>query len=510
MSVVPPVRVAAGPSLPSIVVEGQGARVGKDRSGRGSRTEGAEGGGIQLPAVAWVVPEELGARPASSASAASASAASVKAEPAKAEPAEAEPAAVAAAGAVPAVEAAKPATGAAAAAAEAPAGVTAVPGPSPVEEEGSGPRRISRPMVAAAVIAGLVLVGVPLGIAKFGGDDPGPSGADGPPPAGYTQQDGGNGFVPGADAHGNPVGEQPVQAAAQPVEGPPPGDAGAAAAGGAAAAAGGAVPDQGGGQAVPVAGRAPVGGGAPSTSGKPDAGKNTGGGAPANQGGGGGGGGGGGTAAGGGGGAPQTQPQTQNQPQPPPAAAQQPPPSAPAQPPAKPAQPAPPPAPSFAAVAGPGCSGGGAQARGWYDKGQEGWRNNSGGYSGDGCNGGYYSMPMSGDANKDHDNSVVWTFSTGSVTTGTCKLSVYVPNSGDVKAVGGTSSLYTVQSGSGSGSFNVNQVGNRGQWVTVGPFQLNGGKLAVTLHDRGQDWQGSDKNTYAHHAASAIRANCTG
>ncbi|MFB7614116.1 hypothetical protein ACFC1F_07590, partial [Kitasatospora sp. NPDC056181] len=127
---------------------------------------------------------------------------------------------------------------AAAAGGEARGGLVAVPGqelepPAPGE---AGPRRISRPMIAAAAVAGLVLVGLPLVFSDLGGDDPHP-GADGPPPAGYTQQDGGgDGFVPGTDAHGN-VGD-PAQPAGQPPQ-PGPGD-GAAAAGGAAAGGAGA------------------------------------------------------------------------------------------------------------------------------------------------------------------------------------------------------------------------------------------------------------------------------
>ncbi|WP_030247092.1 hypothetical protein [Streptomyces sp. NRRL S-350] len=462
------------PFLSGVVVEGQGAWVGKERSGREGRPEG---GGIQLPAVAWAVPEpvEENTRGAEAGAAVEA------------------PAAVGAAGAAPQVappQGAGPAAGAAGAAG-APAGVTAVAGAGafgqdPAAEE-AGARRIPKPMVAAAVIAGLVLAGVPLGIAGFGGDGPGPHGADGPPPAGYSQPDGGgDGYVPGADAPGNPPADQPLQPGqpAQPAGAPAPGEGVVPAAVGAAAAAAlpGVVPAPGGGQgAAPGTGRPAGGGAAPGQAAPPASAQ------------------GGGQGGGQGAGAPQTQPQQ------PPAAQQPPAGQQPAPPPAKPVQPAPPPPPTYNGVAGPGCGGSTSmQLIGWYDNGQEGWRKNSGGYTGDGCSGGFTSVPMSGDANDDKSNSVVWTFNTGSLTTGTCQLSVYVPN-GDLKAVGGAPTYYTVQ----NKTFPVNQVASRGQWVSAGSFPLSGGRIAVVMHSRGLDWNGGTK-TYAHHAASAVKANCTG
>ncbi|WP_371493756.1 hypothetical protein OG871_01805 [Kitasatospora sp. NBC_00374] len=159
------------------------------------------------------------------------------------------------------------------------------------------------------------------------------------------------------------------------------------------------------------------------------------------------------------------------------------------------------------AVAGPYCGGKGvsySQGK-WFDQGISGWRSNSGGWSGDGCNGTYTSVPMSGAANKDDGNSVVWTFNLGKVSS--CALAVYIPADGDVKKVGGNPTYYTVQSGSSSGSFSINQTANRGRWVNQGTYPYHG-SLSVTLHTRGLDWHDSTK-TYAHHAASAIRATCT-
>mgnify|MGYP006160208709 CR=1 FL=1 len=51
------------------------------------------------------------------------------------------------------------------------------------------------------------------------------------------------------------------------------------------------------------------------------------------------------------------------------------------------------------------------------------------------------------------------------------------------------------------------QIEERGQWVDVGKFKANG-NLTVQLLTRGQDWNNSGP-TYAHHAASAIKADCT-
>ncbi|MFC9328454.1 hypothetical protein [Kitasatospora sp. NPDC057015] len=185
-----------------------------------------------------------------------------------------------------------------------------------------------------------------------------------------------------------------------------------------------------------------------------------------------------------------------------------------------PQQPAPQPAPaapSFSAVAGAGCSntGAGYVQTGWWEQGSTGWTNNStGGYAGSGCSSKYAAMPMSGAAAKDDGNSVLWTFTTAPVTSGSCKLSVFVPNNSDPKVVGGKPSYYTVQNtftpGSGTTkAFTIDQTTTRGSWVSAGTFPLSGGRIAVMLHSRGVDWGGAGVDK-AHHAASAVRADCTG
>ncbi len=115
---------------------------------------------------------------------------------------------------------------------------------------------------------------------------------------------------------------------------------------------------------------------------------------------------------------------------------------------------------------------------------------------------------MSGNASKDNANAVVWTFSTGAVTHGTCRVSVFIPRDTDVVAVGGDPTYYTVQNqfsrGSGTvGSFSITQVAHRGQWVNAGSYRVGGGRFAVMLHSRGTG------SKHAHHAAAPIRATCT-
>ncbi|MFJ6618740.1 hypothetical protein ACIQOW_14330 [Kitasatospora sp. NPDC091335] len=369
-------------------------------------------------------------------------------------------------------------------------------------DPGPRPGKVSRPMIAAAVAVGLVLVGTSVVVTQLGGNDPkhGPAQADAPPGYGQSGGDGGNGFVPGFDEHGgstDPAGPPPegqpgaavplpvTSASAAPGDQPASAPNGAGGAGGSGGSGGG-----GGGEAAKPGAANPAPANGSSTGG---AARSQGGSSAAT--------GGSGSAGGSGGANPAPNPPVPNQPAPNPPVPNQP---APQQ--TTPAA-AKPPAPVIA-VAGPYCKPGGVyKANGWFDQGDKGWRNNSGGYSGDGCNGSYVSMPMSGDANKDDNgNSVVWTFTLDKVSS--CTLSVYIPSSGDVKQVGGSPSYYTVQSGGGQvGSFSINQTASRGSWVNQGPFSYRG-PISVTLHSRGLDWSGGT-TTFAHHAASAVRATCT-
>ncbi|MFI6845120.1 hypothetical protein OG535_06155 [Kitasatospora sp. NBC_00085] len=394
------------------------------------------------------------------------------------------------------------ASGAASVAAPPPGGAAAaIAAPAPAdpdtagEAEAAGPKpgRVSRPMIAAAVAVGLVLVGGSVVATRLGGSEPnhGPARADAPPGYGPENGDGGSGFVPGFDQHGAVTGAS-VPPDATPGTPAPAGETGSPApdpaAGQPAPATGPAAPTGG----TPAPGKAsPRSGGAPTAAGTAAP--------PPAAGGAGGGGGGsasGGAASGGSaGGAPQpppaqgAAPPAAQQPVPPPAASK-----------------APAPAP-LVAVAGPYCSASGTTYTpiGWWDQGDIGWKKYSGGWSSDGCNGTYVSVPMSGDANKDDSNSVVWTFNLGNVKS--CTLSVYIPADSDLKKVGGKATLYTVKSGSTSGSFVINQTANRGRWVDQTAYAYQG-SLTVTLHTRGEDFVGPTKNN-AHHAASAVKATCT-
>ncbi|MGW2250917.1 hypothetical protein ACWCXH_12025 [Kitasatospora sp. NPDC001660] len=371
---------------------------------------------------------------------------------------------------------------------------------------GPRPGRVSRPMVAAAVAVGLVLVGTSVVVTQLGGGDPkhGPAQADNPPGYGQGGGDGGNGYVPGTDGNNGGNGSGGNGAA--------PGDPGAP--GGTAPGVAGPLGDPAAAAPSTDAGQPPAPG---RPAGAPAAGVPGAGGAPAprqlgtvNQGGGNSAATTGGSSGGGSGGNAPQQPAPgaakpavpgPQQPAPQQPAPQQPAPQQPV-PPAKPADP-----PPVVTVLGPGCSGKGSyRENGRFSKGIEGWISNSGGWSGDGCNGSYTSVPMYGDASKDDPSaSVVWTFTVGNVST--CALSVYVPASGDVTKVGGHPTYYTVQSGGSGRSFIVNQTSSQGSWVDVGSFAYSGGSLAVTLHTRGVDWGGGV--SHAHHAASAIRATCT-
>lgn len=166
---------------------------------------------------------------------------------------------------------------------------------------------------------------------------------------------------------------------------------------------------------------------------------------------------------------------------------------------------------AFTALGGPGCGGSSFSRPGYYTDGNKGWSSSKGAYVGGGCDGSYFSVPMSGDRNKDGDNSAVWRFTTGDVKQGSCQVSVYVPR-GDLTKVGGDPSYYTVyqsdQTSNPVGDFQIFQVREQGNWVNAGRFPVTDGRLTVKLHSRGVDW--TDKGpTYAHHAAAQLKLDCS-
>ncbi|MFJ8541138.1 hypothetical protein ACIRFH_03810 [Streptomyces sp. NPDC093586] len=140
------------------------------------------------------------------------------------------------------------------------------------------------------------------------------------------------------------------------------------------------------------------------------------------------------------------------------------------------------------------------------------WTTALGGYSSNGCTGRYRSVPMSGN-NNDAGNYATWSFDTGFDTAGTCRVKVYIPGSGGIRHVGGDPSYYTVHAGGSSSgaqlaSFTIAQVDHLGQWVEAPNVRISGGSLSVVLHDRGKDWN-SKGDTDAHHAADVIHVSCS-
>ncbi|MER8090566.1 hypothetical protein ACFVZR_38635 [Streptomyces sp. NPDC058316] len=169
--------------------------------------------------------------------------------------------------------------------------------------------------------------------------------------------------------------------------------------------------------------------------------------------------------------------------------------------------------PAYYAVAGPYCSdkSTGYKEQGRYADGQSGWTTQEGSYAGGGCGGRFTSVPMSGH-NGDDGNYALWTFRTAPVKSGSCEVKVFVPGDGNVGHVGGHPSHYSVYktvdgSGKQLSDFTVDQVRNRGKWVSGGSFDSSNGAFSVKLHTRGVDYGSGYQN--AHHAAAAISLECS-
>ncbi|MFE2935935.1 hypothetical protein [Streptomyces sp. NPDC059278] len=168
----------------------------------------------------------------------------------------------------------------------------------------------------------------------------------------------------------------------------------------------------------------------------------------------------------------------------------------------------------YTGVTGHGCptpSGGGFQQDHYFTDGSAGWYTRpSGGWTGNGCNGSYSSIPMSGDTSTDMQNRVKWWWKPGTRAR-TCQISVFIPNSNTNLYVGGHPTKYHVLVNANDrttmySSFSINQVAHRGQWVDAGTFAMKGATIGVKLLDRGDDWsKGWEK---AHHAAAQMRATC--
>ncbi|WP_344446928.1 hypothetical protein, partial [Kitasatospora nipponensis] len=180
-----------------------------------------------------------------------------------------------------------------------------------------------------------------------------------------------------------------------------------------------------------------------------------------------------------------------------------------------------PPKPTYTAVAGPSCSNSTTGFLGKdadYTLGTAGWlKSSTGGYSGDGCQAGYVSEPMSGNATSyDTSQGALWHFDFGaSFKAASCRLSVYVPNSTDLTHVGGNPTHYYLfgqdyeygMALTPLGQFDVSQVSNRGKWVDQGPFSVTTGQVTLKMVNTGIDY--TSATSHAHHAASAVRLSCT-
>ncbi|WP_406408299.1 hypothetical protein OG923_07130 [Streptomyces halstedii] len=168
----------------------------------------------------------------------------------------------------------------------------------------------------------------------------------------------------------------------------------------------------------------------------------------------------------------------------------------------------------YSAVAGPGCpvpSGGGYKQHNYFADGTKGWyTRTTGAWTGDGCNGGYVAVPMSGSTSTDAKNRVMWWWRPGTMAR-TCQISVFVPHSNTTLYVGGHPTTYHVLVDANDrttkyDSFTVNQASLRGRWVDAGTFSMKGATIGVKLLDRGDDW--SSGWGKAHHAAAQMKVTC--
>ncbi|MFJ8075370.1 adhesin [Streptomyces sp. NPDC096176] len=196
---------------------------------------------------------------------------------------------------------------------------------------------------------------------------------------------------------------------------------------------------------------------------------------------------------------------------PPPARARPKPPSTPK--PKDPKAPNEPSGPSYSAWAGPGCTGGGRyREEGRFRDGDDGWYTvSSGGHRGDGCDGSFTAIPMSGSRTEDRGGSATWFWYVGSGYR-TCSIAVVVPDSGRDRDAAGQPTTYNVlkdpeDPGSTVKTFEIDQTKLRGRGLVIEKVPVHDQQLTVQLVDRGQDW-GADDRGGAHHGAAQMRAEC--
>jgi len=162
-------------------------------------------------------------------------------------------------------------------------------------------------------------------------------------------------------------------------------------------------------------------------------------------------------------------------------------------------------APSYSAFAGWGCAG--ATDHGFEAHGRtKQWRTVAqGGWSANGCNGTFETIPMSGKAGEDlSEQYVQWWFVP--TTGGQCRVQVYVPKSTSTADTGATAVHFAVmagRTGTTYADFTIDEAASTGQWVDGGTFPLHASELAVRLTDRGVPRREGDRI-----AISAVRVTC--
>ena len=157
-------------------------------------------------------------------------------------------------------------------------------------------------------------------------------------------------------------------------------------------------------------------------------------------------------------------------------------------------------APALTAVAGPGCTSDGTRftTAGYYAgsarEAADWTTSRTGGYVGEGCTGGFVSLPLSGHATAyDSNRYVLWTFHLSSAldTSASCRIYTYVPDVTSLSTVGGVPAVYyyygTAYSPTAKplGTYVVNQVEDRGQWVPDSSLPVSGGQVSVKMVDAG-------------------------
>ncbi|QGV80104.1 adhesin [Streptomyces ficellus] len=169
--------------------------------------------------------------------------------------------------------------------------------------------------------------------------------------------------------------------------------------------------------------------------------------------------------------------------------------------------------PVYTAWAGPGCATRTTYREGGrFENGDAAWYTvASGGFRGEGCDGRFTALPMSGSPDRDGTGTATWTWPVGRDYT-KCALAVYVPKGPRDIDVAGNPTIYRVLADAADPKstyavFGVRQPVHRGTLVQVGSYAVKSPVFTVHLTDRGRDW-GAGSLTGAHHAAAQLRLTC--